>query len=213
VEQNFAPEIEDILQSTGRNRETYLEESAPVLKKTLTVYNPFGLLNHFNKMGEFLPYWYETGTPTFLLKLIEHQNINILDLNNLRVSYDDFRKFDVENMKAVPSEITTRIEYYYETAVHLIFTMIGTHCHSEVRISSGRIDTLVETKGFVYCFEFKLNGTVKEALEQIDSKEYLLSWKGSGKTLFKIGVEFDHEHHNIGAWEMVKIGDWNYTNI
>jgi hypothetical protein len=105
---------------------------------------------------------------------------------------------------SIPSEITTRIEYYYETAVHLIFTMIGTHCHSEVRIATGRIDTLVETKNFVYCFEFKLNGTVKQALEQIDSKEYLVPWKGTGKTLFKIGVEFDHEHHNIGAWEMRK---------
>jgi hypothetical protein len=71
-----------------------------------------------------------------------------------------------------------------------------------MRIASGRIDTLIETKDFVYCFEFKLNGTVKQALEQIDSKQYLATWKGIGKTLFKIDVAFDHEHHNIGAWEI-----------
>jgi hypothetical protein len=52
-----------------------------------------------------------------------------------------------------------------------------------------------------------LNGTVKQALAQIDSKQYLTPWKGNGKTLFKIGVEFDHEHHNIGAWEMRKDPD------
>jgi hypothetical protein len=103
---------------------------------------------------------------------------------------------------SIPYEITQKIENYYQTAVHLIFTMIGMHCHSGVRIASGRIDTLVETKHFVYCFEFKLNGTVKEALKQIDSKQYLVPWRGSGKTLFKIGVKFDHERHNIGAWEM-----------
>jgi hypothetical protein len=53
----------------------------------------------------------------------------------------------------------------------------------------------------VYCFEFKLNGTAEEALAQIDTKDYLLPWQGSGKTLFKIGVEFDGEKRNIGNWK------------
>jgi hypothetical protein len=82
--------------------------------------------------------------------------------------------------------------------------MLGLNCRSEVRISSGRLDTLVETKKFVYCFEFKLNGTAEKALEQIDTKEYLLSWKDCGKKLFKIGVSFDSEKHNIGEWLVVE---------
>jgi len=79
--------------------------------------------------------------------------------------------------------------------------MLGLNCRSEVRIASGRIDTLVETKHFVYCFEFKLNGSADEALAQIVSKEYLLPWKGNGKKLFRIGVVFDHGKHNIGEWK------------
>jgi hypothetical protein len=78
--------------------------------------------------------------------------------------------------------------------------MLGLNCRSEVRIASGRIDTLVETKNFVCCFEFKLDGSAEEALAQIDGKDYLLPWEGSGKRLFKIGVEFDRERHNLGAW-------------
>ena len=58
-------------------------------------------------------------------------------------------------------------------------------------------------KNFVYCFEFKLSETTDKALEQIDTKEYLLPWKGSGKKLFKIGVEFDHEKRNIGGWKVL----------
>ena len=85
--------------------------------------------------------------------------------------------------------------------MHLIFTMLGLNCRSEVRIAFGRIDTLVETKCYVYCFEFKLNGTAEDALAQIDSKEYLLPCEGSGKRMFKIGVEFDHEKRNIGEWK------------
>jgi hypothetical protein len=52
----------------------------------------------------------------------------------------------------------------------------------------------------VYCFEFKLNGSADEALEQIDGKEYLLPWSGSGKKQFKVGVSFDYEKRNIGEW-------------
>jgi hypothetical protein len=51
-------------------------------------------------MGVFLSFWYDTGTSTFLLKLIEHQNINILDMNHRWVGYDDFSKFNLETMKA-----------------------------------------------------------------------------------------------------------------
>ncbi|MCL2834846.1 MAG: PD-(D/E)XK nuclease domain-containing protein [Treponema sp.] len=63
------------------------------------------------------------------------------------------------------------------------------------------IDTLVETKNYIYCFEFKLKGTPDEALAQIDSKDYLLPWKDSGKKLVKTGVSFDPEKHNIGEWK------------
>jgi len=80
--------------------------------------------------------------------------------------------------------------------------MFGLGCRSEVRIASGRIDTLVETKHFVYCFEFKLDKSSEEALAQIDNKDYLLPWKGSGKKLFKVGVSFNHDKRNIGDWKV-----------
>jgi hypothetical protein len=81
--------------------------------------------------------------------------------------------------------------------------MLGLQCRSEVRIAAGRIDTLVETKNFVYCFEFKLDGTAEKALKQIDTKEYLLPWQGSGKKLFKVGVDFDKDKRNIGEYVFV----------
>jgi len=287
IEQNFEPEIQAVLEDSGMSREGYFEKLRRFYngyrfsKKRLSVYNPFGLLNHFDKSGDFLPYWYETGTPTFLINLIIRQKINIIGLTNMQVEYEDFRKYDIETMRAepllyqsgyltisdyddetnqfildypndevrscfakellgqylkpssdasrglstrlpaalakgdvngamntlksflasIPYDIIRENENYYETAVHLIFSMLGFNCRSEVRIASGRIDTLVETKNYVYCFEFKLNGTAGEARLQIDTKDYLLPWEGGGKMLFKVGVEFDREKRNIGAWE------------
>jgi hypothetical protein len=108
MESNFAPEIDAVLKAAGKDRETYLGEMRRFYngyrftKKMLTVYNPFGLLHHFDKDGEFLPYWYDTGTPTFLIKLINDQKINILNLDKLTASYSDFSKYDIAGMKAEP---------------------------------------------------------------------------------------------------------------
>ncbi|GHU16237.1 ATPase AAA [Spirochaetia bacterium] len=106
--QNFPDEIELCSKNTNEQTEIYLDKIKNFYngyrfsEKELTVYNPFGLLHHFYNQGKFLPYWYESGSPTFLIKLIKAQKINILDIEKKVLSYDDFRKFDVENRDAVP---------------------------------------------------------------------------------------------------------------
>ena len=104
-------------------------------------------------------------------------------------------------LASVPYDIIEDTEKYYQTAVHLMFTMFGLNCRSEVRQAAGRIDALTVTQNFVYCFEFKLDKSADEALAQIDTKEYLLPWYGSGKKLFKVGVNFDSEKRNVGEWK------------
>jgi hypothetical protein len=101
--------------------------------------------------------------------------------------------------------------------IDLIFRMFGLNTRSEVRIAAGRIDTLVETRKYVYCFEFKMDSprlrlgndrgrggqsTTKDAIDQIGSKEYLTPWAGSGKQCYKIGVVFDFAKRNISEWEI-----------
>jgi hypothetical protein len=107
-------------------------------------------------------------------------------------------------LSSIPYDIIGDTERYFQTVIHLIFTMFGLQCRSEVRIAAGRIDTLVETGKLVYCFEFKLDGSAEDALEQIDSKDYLLPWAGSGKRLFKVGVDFDRAKRNIGSWKFAE---------
>jgi hypothetical protein len=69
-------------------------------KKEITVYNPFGLLKHF-QTGEFQPFWFETGTPTFLINLITKQKINITNLNKMSIKYQEFQRFEIDNLDAV----------------------------------------------------------------------------------------------------------------
>jgi len=288
LERNFGPEIDDVLQKTGRCRKAYLTDLSRFYsgyrfsEKPVKVYNPFGLLQHFARDGEFLPYWYETGTPTFLINRIIDQRVNIVELCNMRVGYDDIRKYDIETLSAesllyqsgyltiadydedlkqfvldypndevrtsfakslieqyfrpcressacvkirlprflfkgdidgvmdalqsffalVPPNVINEMENFYETTLHVIFSTIGINFRSEVRIADGGIDALVETEDFVYCFEFKPEGTAEEALARISSKDYLLPWTGSGKTLFKIGVSFERGKCDIDDWKV-----------
>ena len=65
--------------------------------------------------------------------------------------------------------------------------------HTEERSAAGRYDALVENKGLRYVFEFKLQGTAQEALEQNDDRDYLIPYEAGTKRLYKIGACFDDE--------------------
>ncbi|KAA0257654.1 ATP-binding protein [Deferribacter autotrophicus] len=60
-----------------------------------SVYNPFDILLYLDK-GEFRPYWFETGTPTFLIKLLAEKRFNIIEAEHLDVSEKVLGSFDID---------------------------------------------------------------------------------------------------------------------
>jgi len=102
----------------------------------------------------------------------------------------------------IPYDIQEPTEKYYQSLFHLIFTVIGTRIHSEVRTNTGRVDALVETAADLYLFEFKINQTAEAALAQIDAKDYAFSFGDSGKKIHKIGVNFSIAERNISEWRI-----------
>jgi hypothetical protein len=61
------------------------------------VYNPFGLLQLF-RTRKFLPHWFETGTPTFLIKLLQQRQQFTPDLSRVVASESLLSTFDVDNI-------------------------------------------------------------------------------------------------------------------
>ena len=59
-----------------------------------SVYNPFDLLLLFDKR-EFKAWWFETGTPTFLIETLVESNISTATIDGTLVSEDDLGKFEV----------------------------------------------------------------------------------------------------------------------
>ncbi|GAB6057609.1 ATP-binding protein [Desulfonatronum parangueonense] len=59
------------------------------------VYNPYSLLSHL-RTGLFRNYWFETGTPTFLIELLKKRRYQIPAIENIRASESLIGAFDVD---------------------------------------------------------------------------------------------------------------------
>ncbi len=60
-----------------------------------TVYNPFSILNLMSHQN-FSNFWFETGTPTFLVKLLKEKQL--YKLENLTVKVEALRTYEIENL-------------------------------------------------------------------------------------------------------------------
>ena len=84
-------------------------KKAPLLEKIKTwyngyswnakdkLYNPFSILNLFAEQ-QFDNYWFASGTPTFLMKLIKKTTLDVTLLENTKVSKMVFDSYNIENL-------------------------------------------------------------------------------------------------------------------
>ncbi|MCD8291195.1 MAG: ATP-binding protein, partial [Prevotella sp.] len=245
------------------------------------MYNPFSLLNAL-KSGKFGDYWFRTGTPTFLVKMLRK---NDYDLKNMQLdslpekvlcevdsmkssaipllyqsgyltikSYDEdlnlyqlgFPNREVEegfmqsllplytsgdeaisaaymarfinyvkagNAEGFMSSLKTfldggkyalagELEKYFQNTMYLIFKLMGFYVDVEYMTTDDRIDIVLQTKGYIYIMELKVDTPAEKALAQIDSKEYELPFVADGRTLYKIGVSFSSEKRRISEYKI-----------
>lgn len=244
------------------------------------VFNPFSVLNAFSKR-ELGDYWFQTGTPTFLVEMLQETEYDLrtlidgieapasmfteyrVDANNpipliYQSGYLTIKDYDPEfgnyllcfpndevrygfinflvpfytsmtnsdqgfyigkfvqelrtgdydafltRLQAFfadfPYELNAKTERHYQVVFYLVFKLMGQFTGAEVKSAKGRADAVVKTPKYIYVFEFKLNGTAEEALQQIDDKGYLIPYQADGREVIKLGVEFNKEERNIGRW-------------
>ena len=103
----------------------------------------------------------------------------------------------------LPKEKLKLREQNYQTAVYLIFKLMGQFVETEIHCAAGRADCLVHTKDTIYIFEFKLdgNGSSADAVAQIKEKGYAAPFKSSGKKIVLIGSSFDEKERTIKDWK------------
>ncbi len=63
------------------------------------VYNPFDILLFFSKNKIYSHYWFETGSPAFLIEILKEKNYFLPNLENIYMSETDLSSFDVDDIK------------------------------------------------------------------------------------------------------------------
>jgi hypothetical protein len=72
----------------------------------IPIYNPFSLLMVLD-MQEFRNYWFETGTPTFLIRLIRKYEYNVAEMEQLKVNEMAFGSYEIERLTLLPILVQT----------------------------------------------------------------------------------------------------------
>ena len=103
----FYEQIEELAETNGYNE----EEMVALLRKRFDgyhfgprlkgVYNPFSILNTFSKMM-IRDYWFRTGTPTYLVRLLQDSLENLNDLTGKYYDESEFVDYRADKEKPLP---------------------------------------------------------------------------------------------------------------
>lgn len=104
---NFREGIEQLGEAYGDTEEETLNklkiryDGYHFEENTVGIYNPFSVLNTLAKL-RYKDYWFETGTPTFLVDLLKMHNYRLLDITREKVSDDVINSIDSMSTNPIP---------------------------------------------------------------------------------------------------------------
>jgi len=111
---------------------------------------------------------------------------------------------------SIPYTLVSRIgdkEGYYHTIFYLLLSGLGIEVRSELLVSRGRIDIVIEIGELVYIIEFKVGQSGEKGIEQIKEKGYHLAYVGGKRRkVYLVGIGFSLEERNIKDWKVEVVG-------
>lgn len=293
LESVFRQSINDMARASGVSYGEMLDELQQAYdgyhfsEEMTDIFNPFSLLNAFADR-KVKSYWFATGTPTYLVRLLGHSKENLedivrreyrpeefidyratvespvpmiyqsgyltikgfdrrrnryrLDLPNKEVSdgflgleaanyfgdgsgrtrswvddaaialedgkIDEFHNMLVDFVASIPFNVRKdNSEKSYEKEFHftvfLLTRLIASRkmiVLNELPSSNGIADLVIETPGFVYIFEFKLDHPAAEALRQIADRGYAAPYAHDKRKVYCVGCSFSSTTGRISDW-------------
>ena len=111
TEKEIHENLEDELHKLARRQKMTYDEVCKELKEcydgyhfvedSIGLYNPFSLLNTFDKM-KFGSYWFETGTPTYLVELLKQNHYSLQRIAHEETDADVLNSIDSASQNPVP---------------------------------------------------------------------------------------------------------------
>ncbi len=105
-------------------------------------------------------------------------------------------------MATIPYDLENHSEKHFQTIFYLMFSFLNIYIRTEVKSAIGRADAVMHMPDTVYVFELKVDKSADEALQQIDTKGYMLPYHTEGKRLVKVGISFDTKRRTIAEWKI-----------
>ena len=109
IEQNFAPELEAMALKNNTSCEAIVGRMEAMYdgyhfceEQTEGMFNPFSVLNMLRQL-KFNYYWFATGTPTFLVKMLQRSEFDVRELvNGIEVSEASLMSYRADDDDPVP---------------------------------------------------------------------------------------------------------------
>jgi hypothetical protein len=109
------------------------------------VFNPFSMLLLFDN-ARFSNYWFESATPSFLIKLIKEKDFDLTGLDGINISESSFSSYEIENLKTIPILFQTG---YLTIAAYNKERMEYTLAYPNFEVKNSMTECLAEAYSFV----------------------------------------------------------------
>ena len=179
------------------------------------IFNPFSILNCLDS-NDFQNYWFSTGTPTYLVRLLSDNHENVNELAGKYYPAAEFVDYKATKQRPLPMlyqsgyltikgynarRNTYLLEYPNEEVRTGMTSALAADYFGDESRPSTWLDDVSDSLEAGDLEKFKLNSTAEVALRQIDEKDYALPYAADNRKIYKVGVSFSSETGTVNDFD------------
>jgi len=185
-------------------------------EKLARVYSPISIISFFDKL-EFQNYWFGTGTPTFLIKLIQKNQYPVESFDGLKANLQELATFEVDDLplttilyqagyltikeydKTTDNYVLSFPNHEVEDSLlkRILMSLANIEAGSTVNIYASSLKESLQNHDLKSFISFLLNKSASIALQQIKDKGYYQKYLSDKRPITLIGINFSSTERNI----------------
>lgn len=148
----------------------------------IRVYNPYSIAKALDAQ-KIDNYWFESGTPSFLMELIKSDKFEIPRLANLEVVKSQLKAYDITRLQLIPLLFQTGYLTIKEIIRGKIFKLSYPNLEVETAFSENILNEITD-----YRVEEALINRMKFALEEVDFEKFIKYLKSLFASIANINI-------------------------
>ena len=160
------------------------------------VYNPYSIAKalDYQKIDN---YWFESGTPTFLVDLIKERGFDITRLNNLEVGRNKLKAYDITKLKLIPLLFQTGYLTIKDIEDNIIYTLGYPNYEVERGLTQNLLEEFTDDR-----VDTPIIHRLKKSLLKRDYEQFIEYMKSLFASIANINIpkslqDREHYYHSI----------------